>query len=171
MATQADGAENVQSREIAPIVVGTGVQLPERYDYKQFESAEQYLEFIGATGVATLDGSDEFGDGFTLVKDKDSLVGIPLLIVEFQFNVGDYGDFVAVRAFRMDNNEKIVLIDGSTGIRDQVARWVEHVTGAKYETGRTYIQPIRLKRGLVRSEYDYTDGKGKTSKAVTHYFA
>ena len=171
MATQSDGADIVQSRDKAPIVVGTGVRLDERYDYRQFESAEDFLAFIGDTGVATLDGSEEFGDGFALVKDKDSLVGIPMLIVEFQFNEGDFGDFVAVRAFRMDNKEKVVIIDGSTGIRDQVSRWVEHITGAKYELGRTYIQPIRLKRGLVRSEYDYTDGKGKTSKAVTHYFA
>lgn len=172
MTSESQSGEIVQSPRNAPVVIGTGVPLAERIDYRQFERAVDVQQFLEDFGVATLDGSEEFGDGFVLLEDKDSLVKVPFLITEFQFNPGEFGgDYIALRVIRFDNNERYVIIDGSTGIKEQVARYIAHATGGQYKVGQTYVQPILCKSGLRRSDYDYTDEKGKVTPASTFYIA
>jgi|ERR1041385_275526 hypothetical protein len=94
----------------------------------------------------------ELGNGFKIATDdeKNRLVGVSFIILHFQFNEGDYGDFVSVTLVTQ-HGDRIVLNDGSTGIYEQlkdVAR-----------TGR--YGGIAVPHGLRKSEYDTCPDCGK----------
>src|SRR4051812_6328342 len=121
-----------------------------------FESALALLQKeLGATVVT----SDVLGDGFTLLEDKDQLIGMPLMFVSWSFSEGDFGEFVAARVIaQMPNNTymKYVIIDGGTGICAQLKDIDSRENGSKV---------LVAARGLRKSEYDHPiHGHG-----VTHY--
>jgi len=58
------------------------------------------------------------GSPYTVV-DKETLIGKEFLITDLRTFVGDYGPAVSVMAITKDD-ERIVFVDGSTGIYEQV---------------------------------------------------
>lgn len=114
------------------------------------------MAVLSDKGLTPVDASD-FGTGFSVV-DKATLVNTPFVILRMKFNDGDHGVFVSCEAVTEDGR-KVVINDGSTGIRAQCERIHKTAPG----------QPVLVKRGLTRSDYTYIDEKG-TSKAATTFY-
>lgn len=118
--------------------------------------------------------STELGDGFALLdtKDKDRLIGLPIMVIGWNFSMGDMGEFVTARVLAQEANgtfSKYIINDGSTGIYDQLKRISQLNPNAGIVTAI---------RGLRKSEYfvpvEVTDEQtGETStvqkKSTTYY--
>lgn len=128
-----------------------------------FESA---LAALDAAGLR-YQGMDEFGTGFVLA-DKSALVGVPFVIMEWRFNAGDFdGGFVSAACVTQDGR-KVIINDGSTGIRDQLLM----VTTQRVAQGNEAPQNgLVVYGGLTVSNYTYTDEKGKQIPATTYYLS
>lgn len=102
----------------------------------------------------------EFGDGFALLdkNEKGRLVGVPFIILDWNFWEGDFGEAVTLKVIT-NANEKFRVNDGSTGIRDQMKAIAE-----KGEQRAIYV-----KKGLRRSDYEYQDKDGSKKPATTFY--
>ena len=106
----------------------------------------------------------DYGSGFALLKDKRILVGVPFVIVQWIDNSdkGDYaGGFVSLYVVTEDGR-KLIVNDGSTGIRDQLIR-------IKNRSGR--MGNILCRTGLSVSDYEYEDTDGVMRPASTYYLA
>ncbi len=113
-----------------------------------------------------LTSSDQFGDGFTMLEDKDKLLGVPFLILDSSVTAskdftrnGEPTQFVAFRAVTRPG-EKFIVIDGSTGVCTQLIEW-------RTKTGRR--GGFVCQKGMRKSEYVYRDDKGDESPATTYY--
>lgn len=126
------------------------------------------IEALNAAGVE-VESSTDYGTGFEILKDKDMLKGVDFVILEWRFNDSDKyeGDFVSATLVTKDGR-KLILNDGSTGIRDQLRM----ITNLRIKNGHPKPQAgILVRNGLTKSEYNYTDEKGKTAKAATYYLS
>lgn len=94
--------------------------------------------------------SKELGDGFSLLTEKTSLIGVPLFFMEWTFREGDFGLFVSVRGMT-ESGKKFIVNDGSTGIAAQLMAHSER-------TGRQ--GGMLIAKGLRVSEYP-TDETGQ----------
>ena len=109
-------------------------------------------------GSDVLDIADE-GTGFAICENKDQLIGLPFVIIEFRRSDGDYGSFTSALVMTK-NGDKFVVNDGSTGIHEQLSSLAAR-------TGRN--KGIVCKRGLRRSDYEYADTDGTMKPARTYY--
>jgi len=85
-------------------------------------SAEDVQKLFESAGLALTSASD-LGDGFALTE-KDRLVGTPFIALQWKEHMGDFGPFVAVHVVTrdaVDGQSKFVFVDGSSGIREQLA--------------------------------------------------
>lgn len=103
--------------------------------------------------------SDVLGDGFKMLDNKSQLLGLGFFAVAWNFSMGDHGEFVAVKLVTEDNR-KLVITDGSTGIYAQLAAYSKN-------TGR--YGGLFVRKGLRVSEYTYEDEKGDEKDARTYY--
>jgi len=122
------------------------------------KTLDQALELLAEAygGVASI-GDFELGSGFKLLSDGEEqrLIGVPFLIIHFQFNEGDFGEFASITLMTADKNQdRLILNDGSTGICQQLRDIAE--------TGR--YGGIMVPRGLRKSEYDTCTNCGKPRK-------
>lgn len=115
------------------------------------------VDTLGEENIAR--ASAEIGDGFKLLETKDQLIGVPMILLTWDFSIGDFGEFVSIRLVTKDGG-KFIVNDGSTGIRDQLIQY----TAKKGRKGGLVCD-----KGLRRSDYEYTDEKGQKSKAQTYY--
>jgi hypothetical protein len=105
--------------------------------------------------------TEELGTGFKKIDDKSYLVDKPFLALMWEFHPGDYGDepFVAVHCVT-EANEKLIFVDGSTGIRDALQKWSNR-------SGRQ--GGMLCPQGLRDSEFHYCeDCKTAKNKRDTH---
>lgn len=89
----------------------------------------------------------DLGDGFSVLENKETLIGTPFIIVQSVFRDGDYGPYVSCHVVTQDGR-KLILNDGSTGVRDQIAMLWERKPEMK---GR----PIVCRKGLRKSTYNH----------------
>jgi len=141
-------------------------------ELRSIESFDQLGALIKERGIDVVPVDKVLGDGFALSKDKDALVGRPFVILDYQFSTsrdtlnpetGEPNVFVSVRLMTEDNR-KLIINDGSTGIRDQLRNLPDAVAGSV----------LYVPRGLRVSEYEVeTVVKGKTVKqnAKTYYLS
>jgi hypothetical protein len=130
-------------------------------------------------GVVNAHEDKNLGTGFRLTDEEDKfrLIGVPLLLLDWRFNPGDFGDeYISIHAVQQNEDgsaSKLVLNDGGTGICRDLREYTE-------KTGRK--GGLFVRRGLRVSEYptiadggpdngkpapkDYT---GKTGKGKTFY--
>lgn len=113
----------------------------------------------------------ELGDGFALLANKDTLIGVPCLFMEWHFYPGDFGEFVSARiATKQGENGvgRYIVNDGSTGIYQQLRDYTD-----RYSKHGGLVS----RHGLRKSEYD-TNKEGvpvakgapdAVSKGVTYY--
>ena len=134
-------------------------------------NADNIMAFFESKQATITDLSAVLGSGFTVLPtdDKFRLLNSELIIVEWHFAVGDNGEFVSLAVVTKDG-QKLIVNDGSTGIRDQV----------KDLEARGIFPPVLVSRGLRVSEYYYdpndSDKKSRTQvegyrKATTYYLA
>jgi hypothetical protein len=115
-----------------------------------------YLDALPEGAVIEYEGSP-----YTVV-DKETLVDKPFVITDVRHYDGEYGPTIAIMAITEDN-DLVVINDGSTGIYQQVV-------GLVAEHGRK--AGIKVKGGLRVSKYEYEDPKtGKATPAKTYYLA
>ena len=140
-------------------------------ELSEFKTHEQALELLQSLGTVVEDFS-EYGSGFDLV-DKDTLVGVPMMIVEWKMirsdKVVEGGQFVAVSAITSDD-KKVVFVDGGTGVMEQLA----HVSLSREEKGvpvEGRNRGLIARKGLRSSSYQVADNKGKMMNATTFYIA
>jgi len=128
-------------------VVKTGFTDDELRGISSFEDA---MALAAQEHGPVVSAADELGNGFTVLEEgqKMSVVGVPLMILEWSFNQGDFGDrYTSIRAVAFYEGvgiKKVVINDGGTGITKQLEDYQER-------TGRT--GGILFKRGLRVSEY------------------
>lgn len=134
-------------------------------DINSFDAALELMrETYGSDAVQL--ASDALGDGFALVKEKDSLIGVPLAFIMWSEtsadapgSLGEFG-FIAARVITQDGR-KLVITDGSgTGINMQLRQF-------SADNGRS--GGLVAKNGLRRSDYTFTDDRGKEQSASTYY--
>ena len=123
------------------------------------------LEGHGATAESMAD----YGNGFSVVDDKRRLVGVPFVILEWRFNDSDMSDLPFVSATAVtQTGEKVIINDGSTGVRDQLLR----ITKRRLERGHpTPAAGLMVPKGLTESNYTFTDADGKDRPATTFYLS
>lgn len=135
-----------------------------RYDtgaLRNITSYDDAFALVESTYGPILTADAELGDGFALLESKDPLIGIPLLFLSWSFSPGKFDEeFVSARIVTKDGG-KYVLNDGGTGIRAQLREFSDSHGG---RTGG-----LLARRGLRRSDYQYTDDNGKTQDASTYY--
>lgn len=149
--------------EVANVERVTAFTEDQLSDVKTVDDAFRVLESAGMSTASI----DDFGSGFTLVEDKQALVGAEMLLLQWRFNGGDFGDFVSVTAVTRDGR-RVIFNDGSTGIMAQLAG----VTRKRDKAGEVNPQAgLLCPRGLRKSEYTYTDDKGQSRPAQTFYLA
>lgn len=126
-------------------------------DIQSFSDALQALADAGIQVHST----EEFGDGFKVLQDKNRLVDVPFIILGFRFHDGENGEF-AIAHVVTESNEKLILTDGGSGIRDQLKRYAGHGV----ESG------LMVPRGLIRSDYKYDDPTtGEKRPGTTYYLS
>lgn len=95
------------------------------------------------------DFAEEYGSGFAVV-DKEIFVNKPLVLLEWRFTDGDFGDkFVSAVVVAKDGSKGIVN-DGSTGIRDQLEQ-------ISFRDGK--FGGLMIAKGLRVSEYKICPNK------------
>lgn len=129
------------------------------------ESFDDALALLAEEGIAIDMADEKLGNGFAIISDKGILCGVEFLLLSWQFNQGDKGEFVSCNLVaKMPGQKtpsKFVLNDGSTGIREQLKQYTK-------KTGKT--AGLYVKHGLRRSDYTYEDqATGENSAATTFY--
>lgn len=140
------------------VVPGKDFNPDELAGIKSFDDALALVkEKMGESNVKV--ASEEIGDGFKLLENKDLLSGVQSLFVTWDFHQGDHGEFVSAKVVTVDG-AKYIVNDGSSGIRDQLMAYT-----AKHNTqGGLFCA-----KGLRRSDYKYTDEDGTEKPATTYY--
>lgn len=167
MVSKKDAGREVQSEETPetrPVAI--------RQSWAGIQSAEELQRLLVERYGNIATGSELLGNEFH-VSEKESLVGVPLTVLEFNFRESeDYqttlddgsivnSEYAIVRCVRMDNLEMVVFADGGVGIYKQLKDFSQR-------TGQ--MGGIFCKDGLTQSDYKYTDPvTGEISKATTFY--
>lgn len=133
-----------------------------RFDDDTLRSIRSFDDALAAARAVDgdiLDVADsELSTGFAVLdtNGKARLVGVPFIVLDWRFANGEKGEFVSL-SIVTKHNEKLIVNDGSTGIRDQMKRLGQPRT-------------LGVRHGLRVSEYDYTDqATGEISRAKTYY--
>lgn len=149
---------DVATQVNAPVVFTDGI-------LANISSYADALAKFEAAGVS-MESIEDYGTGFHVVP-KSALVGKPMLLVEWRFNPSELNEngFVSVMAVCTDG-AKVIFNDGSTGILEQLLM----VTAQRVESGAPTPQAgLGAPNGLTKSDYTYTDEKGKKTPASTYY--
>ncbi len=135
-----------------------------RYDaeaLRHIESFDDAMALVESTYGEIMTADSELGDGFSLLKEKDVLIGVPCLFLSWSFSEGDFSEeFVSCRLVTKDG-AKYVLNDGGTGIRAQLRAFSDSHGGR--------MGGLLSRRGLRKSEYEFENDKGKMEKGTTYY--
>ena len=126
---------------------------------RDITSMEDALALLHGSGVVAQDVTD-FGTGFNVV-DKATLVGVPFVALGYRRTIGDHGPMVVIFAVTK-GNEKAIIVDGSTGIREQLDKF----EAAGLVPGGAF----KCERGLTRSDYKYKDRETGEEKPATTYY-
>lgn len=141
--------------------IGNNVAVPDQFNDAQLSEVRSIDDVMRLLGGEYVD-SRELGSGFEVVNDKDQFVGRGMMFVQWRTHEdGKFGAFTICHVVTEDGG-KYILNDGSTGIHRQLVDFTKQ-TGK--QTG------MLARKGLTRSDYDYTDDKGDVKPATTYYIA
>lgn len=159
----------------------TSISIPTGFhddDLGAIATWQDAVALLAREGVA-VDTVSDYGHGFTLVKEKDLLIGKPMLLLEWSFNVSKEHlvrntdgtvsgrEFVSVYAV-LQTGQKIIINDGGTGIYAQLRKVSDTRVANKHSHP---FQGLAVAEGLTVSEYPYEDEKGNVSTARTYYLS
>lgn len=156
--SEAPPARDSQSRGNLPAVppAPTAPVLPEPVNARDLAMAGQ-LTFDSLVAMGVVE-PENFSPDIINKDDKESLIGVPFVVVNVKFNEGDNGDFVSVEGITLDNRH-IVINDGGTGIAGQAVELHE-----RYADAEGNIRPMLIKRGLRVSRYYFDPNTKDISK-------
>lgn len=153
-------AKNRQSAQSSDVAVVEETPFSEGV-FDGVSSYQDIMSILQREGVEVVNALDVLGDGFPVVEDKDKLVKQSMILVDWKFWMGEYGEAVYVRGVTTDGR-KFAFIDGSTGICQQLSKY-------SAKTGK--CRGMAVPGGLVRSDYTFTDDSGNEKAAKTYYLA
>lgn len=107
----------------------------------EIQGFQDAVKAIEAEFGSVVDASNEIGDGFPILDNKNRLIDVPFLIMDWDYFDGSFGNTVLTMRVVTDTGQKWRVNDGSTGIQQQLAR---------YET-RTHRKGGMLVKGGLRS--------------------
>lgn len=165
-----DDANSAEIVEILPHLIAVDAKKLPTHAFSEVETWEDAIQLAQET-FGHLVSAEELGDGTELVN-KDTLVDIPLLVMECSFHlstkgrIGEDKFYTTVRGITKDNR-KFVFSDGSTGVCQQLA----FLADKHNRKGGFYVAG-----GLVRSDYtvkltDPKTGEEYDSEATTYYLS
>lgn len=128
------------------------------------QSFDDAAALLAENDIPVVAADQVIGNGFAIVNDKGFLCGVPMMLLSWHFNSGDNGQFVSINAVcKLPGNTlgKYIINDGSTGIYEQLRKYTE-------KTSKT--AGLIVKRGLRRSDYQYTDKNDGTTKNATTFY-
>lgn len=138
-------------------------------DLKALSTFTDAYRLLGTLGVDVHDANVEVGTGFKLTKNKDMLLGIPFIMVEWDFYDGDFvnpdsdaNEFVAITLVTEDGG-KYIITDGSTGLCQELRDYTDRHEGRR--------QGLLCKDGLRVSRYDHNVPGSKEGPDATYYIA
>jgi hypothetical protein len=135
------------STEVAPSI-----------DWGKISSPQDARIALENAGVPVFNSNQILGDGADFIKDKNVLVGVPFLVLDWHFIVDDKTQREYANVLVMNGQgDKARFNDGSTGVYAQLKKVTE-------EYGKVAIS---CKFGLRKSEYTTDDG----SPATTYYLS
>jgi len=126
-------------------------------DLKSIADVELYFR---SEGIDASDGS-EITDGFAKLDNKERLVSVPLLVVDWAyFNSNEYaGAEVATIRLMTQPGEKFRISDGSTGLYRQL----KDIEARRIEVGHQHpTQDLYVRQGLRVSRYWISTATGMT---------
>lgn len=130
-------------------------------EWGKIDNPQDARRALEAAHGAVLSSSTVFGDGSEFIKEKDRLVNVPFLILDWHFNMDPATEREYVNVLVMNAaGDKARFNDGSTGVYAQLKKVTE-------EFG---VVGIECKFGLRKSEYE-VEINGKKQKASTFYIA
>lgn len=122
------------------------------------DSFDAALMLLQDAGVVVESAAD-YGSGFSVVE-KESLVGVPFVIVEWRFNDGKFSEpFVSAECVTK-HGDKVVINDGSTGICRQLREIAEQRENAGNPNAR---MGLVVPNGLTRTDYWFNEDTKETS--------
>lgn len=139
------------------------------FDDAQLATITTFDEAVEAlTSATVIDDFDDFGNGFVVLdtKDKRRLEGVPFLIVEWRMNAGENGEFVSA-AIVTKHNEKLILNDGSLGIKEQL----KSIAEARRANGHQNPQAGLMVKGGLKGKTYQTTANGQEITATTYRLA
>lgn len=155
-------------------------RLFEDIDLNSIDSYDNAVEFLSESGIEEIEDIDFYGTGFTILPDKEFLVGKPFIIVEWEFNQSrEYGTpFVSAFVVTRDRDDdsgmpyKFIVNDGSSyGIYRQLA----DVTKSRMNKGKGMARAgLRCPRGLRKRNFKTTqniNGQDKEIEATAYNLA
>lgn len=151
-AERGDSAKEVMAYN--PGVIFTDDQI------RDIQSFDDLAKLFQAEGV-TVGNASDLGDGFSILDNKDKLLEIPFIIVDWRFVEGDHGRFVTMRIVTQDA-KRYRVNDGSTGICKQLDEYTE-----RSKSQRGFMVP----KGLTVSHYQYAAPDGSMKDAETYYLS
>ncbi len=138
-------------------------------DVKTYGDALSLLQEVNVTLISTKD----LGIGFDILKNKDQLIDVPFVILDSVLNKGENGFFVSLYVVT-EKGDKLIMNDGSTGIRKQVVEFYQLLNNVTLDpasaVGTHLLQGVQVPSGLTRSDYTYTDEKTGEAKSATTYY-
>lgn len=141
--------------ENAALAVQHKISAAQLSDVSSFDDALRLMEETYGADALVL-ASDVLGDGFTLLENKDQLIGVPAAFISWRESLGDFGPFIAARVVTQDGR-KVVILDGSTGIYAQLSEFSQ-------KFGRD--GGLIARNGLRRSDYEKEMPDPKTGELV-----
>lgn len=138
-----------------------------------FTTPQAMQDYFASLGFDPFDNEADGIKSLRLIKDKNELVGVPFMLVEWRKTEstevkrkGAPVYFSSAEAMLIETGEKVIINDGGTGIHEQLVTLTEHRIANNHPApynGR-YVQ-----NGLRVSEYDYEDNDGNVTRASTFY--
>lgn len=120
-------------------------------------------------GVYTDQQMDEFtGFGILPGAQKETLVGVTFLIIQFEFKVGKYEtSFVDCHIITTDDR-KLILRDSSLGIHEQL----KDIYTSRVKSNHPFpSMGVYARKGLKFKDNSYIDSNGKPGVSRTYYLS
>lgn len=154
--------EEIPSETAAEESVPVNGEVVRRIDWGKVDNIGDARALLESHNGAVLDASKVLGDGAELIEDKDRLINIPFLVLDWRFIVDQKttNEYASVLVMNGEG-AKARFNDGSTGVYAQLKKVTEEygINGG-----------LQCKRGLRKSEYT-VEADGKPTRAVTYYLA
>lgn len=126
---------------------------------KSFEDAASLLRGYAESVGVNVESADDYGTGFRVVENKDSLVGVEMIFLDWRFTDGDFGQFVSIEAVTKAG-DKFIINDGSTGLYQQMV----NITAQRAAAGRPDTQTgLYVPHGLTKTDYFFNEDTKETA--------